>query len=221
MKISVLIPLYNQEKYIEECIKSVINQTFNNMEIIIIDDGSTDSSYKIASKFLCDKRIKIIRQNNVGLGETRNRLIRESTGEFVFHIDADDYIAQDCLENMINNQAVHNSDIVFSNFIVINNLKQELKKIKRSFFKKKDRYSSFYLAGFGYKSVCNTLIRKQLYTEHNIKVPKVNYGEDWSVIYKLVYFSHKISHINKYTYFYRKNLESMTYNIGNDSIITN
>lgn len=219
MKVSVLIPLYNQERYIEECLISVLNQTYKDLEVIVIDDGSTDGSYKIVEKYLSDDRIRLIKQNNIGLGATRNRLVNESTADFIYHLDSDDFIVSDCIESLVGVQKNNDSDIVFSNFTIINDDKAILKKIDRRHFDTKEEYIKYFFSGFGYKSVCNTLIRKDLYTKNNISVPDVNYGEDWSVIYKLVYFSNRINNANKYTYYYRKNTKGMTYTKMNDDQI--
>lgn len=212
MKVSILIPLYNQEKYINQCLKSVVDQTYRNIEIIIIDDGSTDQSYLKASSFLNDKRVKIIRQENQGLGETRNRLIKASEGEFIFHLDSDDYISEDCIEKMVKLQKKENYDIIFSNFYLIGNSNKIIKNMKRHNFKNHESYVEFYLFGLGFKSVCNVLIRKSILIMNNIYIPNINYGEDWSVIYKIIYYSSKISHTNRNSYYYRKNMDSMTYN---------
>ncbi len=85
--ISIIIPIYNVEKYLSRCIKSVLNQTYKNLEIICINDGSTDSSLKILEEFkLIDKRIKIINQKNTGQARARNNAFLSSKGEFIFNL---------------------------------------------------------------------------------------------------------------------------------------
>lgn len=100
MKISVIIPLYNKEHYIENTIKSVLYQTFSDFEVIVINDGSTDNSTKIVESFT-DSRIKLIMQKNKGVSAARNRGIREAIGDFIAFLDADDTWYPDYLETMI------------------------------------------------------------------------------------------------------------------------
>ena len=96
--VSILIPVYNAEKYLEETLDSVISQDYEELEIIILDDGSSDSSFSIISSYaLRDHRIKVERQENRGIGECRNRLLSLGRGEFVFFLDSDDILSSSSL----------------------------------------------------------------------------------------------------------------------------
>lgn len=102
MKISIIIPAYNAEKTISKCLDSIINQTYKNLEIIVINDGSTDSTSKIISEYASkDKRIKFIDNKNHGVSYTRNIGISISTGEYINFVDADDYLDIDCFEKIV------------------------------------------------------------------------------------------------------------------------
>lgn len=104
-KISIVIPCYNVEKYIAKCIDSVINQTYGNLEIICINDGSTDRTLSLIENFrIGDKRIVLIDQENKGLSTTRNLGIEKSTGEYILFVDSDDWLEYDCLERILNVQ---------------------------------------------------------------------------------------------------------------------
>ena len=95
-KISVLVPIYNQEKYLKRCIESIINQTYTNLEIILIDDGSKDKSYEIIEEYANkDKRIKGLKIKNNGVADARNKAIDNVTGEYFSFIDSDDFVAED------------------------------------------------------------------------------------------------------------------------------
>ena len=95
-KISVIVPVYNVEKYIGECIKSIINQDYENIEIILVDDGSNDKSGEICDEYtLKDKRVKVIHKENGGVSSARNRGIESSTGEYIAFVDGDDYVTKD------------------------------------------------------------------------------------------------------------------------------
>ena len=102
--ISVLVPAYNVEEYIENCIKSIISQTYSNLEILVIDDGSTDRTGEIVDLMATeDERIKVVHKENAGLAATRNRLLDMSEGEYIFQVDADDYISRDAVQILFDN----------------------------------------------------------------------------------------------------------------------
>ena len=99
--VSVIVPVYNVEKYLEECLDSIINQTLEDIEIICVNDGSTDNSLKILKKYAKkDNRIKIINQKNCGLGCARNSGLNQSQGDYIFFLDSDDYLNPNILEKL-------------------------------------------------------------------------------------------------------------------------
>lgn len=111
-KISIIVPAYNVAPYIERCLDSIINQTYKNLEIIVIDDGSTDETLSIMNEYAKkDSRIKVIHQNNVGLVQTRENGIGIASGDFVTFVDSDDYIELNMYEKLINNMIEYNADI--------------------------------------------------------------------------------------------------------------
>ena len=102
IKISVIVPVFNAEKYLKMCLNSLVSQTLKNIEIICIDDGSTDNSLAILDKFKSkDNRIKIIKQKNYGVSMARNNGISEAQGEYIGFVDADDWVDKDFFENYI------------------------------------------------------------------------------------------------------------------------
>ena len=110
--ITVVIPVYNMEKYLSKCIESVINQSYDNIEIIIINDGSTDSSLEIIKGYaLDDNRIKVITTNNQGLSAARNRGIIEGRGKYIAFIDADDYISKEYISILLGACEMYNVPI--------------------------------------------------------------------------------------------------------------
>ena len=119
---STIVPLYNQEKYIEECIQSVINQTFNNFELIIINDGSTDKSYEICEMFTSqDVRIKLYNKSNEGVSIARNLGIKYSTGKYLFFLDSDDWILPEHVERLVDLLEKNNSDASSCGFKEVRN----------------------------------------------------------------------------------------------------
>ena len=113
IKISIIIPVYNVEKYLAECLESLLSQTFQNFEIICIDDSSTDNSYKILKKYqLRDNRIKIFQQNHKGAAEARNFGITLAQGKYIQFLDSDDYFEENMLEELYNTAEKYNADTV-------------------------------------------------------------------------------------------------------------
>ena len=112
MKISIIIPIYNKEKYIERCINSVINQTYSNLEIILVNDGSKDRSGEVCDEYKKkDSRIVVIHKENGGCGSARNCGIDAATGEYIMFIDGDDYIENEMCEILYDNITSSNTDI--------------------------------------------------------------------------------------------------------------
>lgn len=111
--ISVIVPIYNSEKYLNNCINSIINQTYENLELILINDGSTDSSSEICNKWAkTDSRIKVLHNENSGASSARNSGIDISTGDYIAFVDSDDYLDSDMYESMLNELINNNADAV-------------------------------------------------------------------------------------------------------------
>src|SRR5699024_1200447 len=122
MLISVIIPIYNKEEYLDECINSVVNQTYKNLEIILVNDGSTDRSEVIINKwYKKDDRIVFLNQENKGVSSARNKGISKANGEYVFFIDADDRLEDNALNLLYKYSLINKSDIIMSNFIHVKN----------------------------------------------------------------------------------------------------
>lgn len=111
-KISVIIPVYNVERYVARCLVSVLGQTYTNIEVIIVDDGSTDGSGEIVDRYAQrDSRVRLIRQANAGLGRARNVAFPFCTGEYIAFVDSDDYLDADCLAFLYKTLRAHHADI--------------------------------------------------------------------------------------------------------------
>ena len=116
--ISVIIPVYNLENYIEKCLDSVLSQTYKNLEILVVDDGSTDSSPSICDKYSqSDSRIQVFHIDNGGAAHARNTALEKMTGEFVTFVDGDDYIDSTYIEKLYNNITDKNADISICKWI--------------------------------------------------------------------------------------------------------
>lgn len=117
IKISICVPVYNMEKYLEDCIKSLLNQTLKEIEIILVNDGSTDNSIKILEKYEKEySNIKVISQPNQGLGGARNTALKNAVGEYVGFVDADDFVENDMYKKMYLKAKENNADIVMCDY---------------------------------------------------------------------------------------------------------
>ena len=196
--ISVIVPVYNVEKYIEKCLKSLVEQTLKNIEIIIVNDGSTDNSKKIISKF-AEKysNIKYYEKTNGGLSSARNYGIKYANGEYVAFLDSDDYVEKNLYELMYKKALQENSDMVECDFIWEyygkNGEIVKTKKDKRKKFKTLNQYVK------NARVVAwNKLIKKQIIDDFNIRFPEGLIYEDIEFFYKLFPHLNKISYVNIY-----------------------
>ena len=134
--VSVIIPVYNVEKYLKECIDSVLNQTYDNFEIILVDDGSTDSSGKICDEYSSkDARITVIHKKNEGQSVARNKGIERSSGDWLYFPDSDDYIADDMFETLLKKAVTEKADIVIFDAY---SFSDDGGKVRQSYISKKD-----------------------------------------------------------------------------------
>ncbi len=130
-KVSIIIPVYNTEKYVEKCMKSVLNQTYKNIEIIIVDDGSTDSSGQICDTFLSDDRVKVFHQIHKGTSCARNYGIEMAKGDFICFIDSDDYVEKDYIQILYDLITRYDTDIAVCGFDFVYNRRKSKDKGKK------------------------------------------------------------------------------------------
>lgn len=219
--ISIIVPIYKVEKYLEKCINSIIKQTYKNLEIILVDDGSPDNCGKICDEYAKkDSRIKVIHKPNGGISDARNAGIQMATGDYIGFVDSDDYIEKDMYEILINNLKKEKADIsVISNYEVygnkiINTKKQGIYAVMSS------EETIIKMNSFGYFGVglWDKLYKAELFKE--LDFPKGKKSEDWYIIYKLVDKAQKIVYqsIPKYYYCQRNGSITHSSDINYDSI---
>ncbi len=205
--VSICVPIYGVEKYIERCSVSLFEQTYGNIEFIFVDDCCKDNSINILKsvierypnrKELC----KIIRhENNKGLGTARNTAISYACGEFIVHVDSDDYVDRCFIEMLVEEQKMTDSDIVSCSF-------RKLMKTSMSDFdfNKISSPKDLNLAVIKHdvpNNIWGRLIRRSLYVDNNIRVTDgVNMSEDLNVLPRLLYYSKLISSVPNVLYFY-------------------
>lgn len=227
IKVSVIVPVYNVELYLRECLDSIINQTLKDIEIICIDDCSTDSSYKILEEYAKkDNRIKIFKNSkNESVGYNRNLGIKEAKGEYISFIDSDDFISKDFLYNLYDTAKKYNSDIV--NTLNIKCYRNNKKTQFYYTFKKKEfestwnlndienSYSKQAIAPYVWNKIYKTSFLRD--NSLNFLNTKLGAAEDINFIMKLMTNNPKISFNNNSIYYYRYNITSLT-NIVNKNL---
>lgn len=208
--VSVVVPIYNVELFLEECFLSIANQTYSNIEIILVDDGSTDGSSDIADELArSNKHTTVIHKENEGLSEARNVGLRVSKGKYVTFVDSDDTLHEEFIENLValaeeykadivqgdNSRKIHEMGIGSGKLNILNG---------RSAFIKLLRFRIISPTAWG------KLYRTSLFRENELEFPVGRLHEDTAILYKLIYFSSKVVCLSRTLYFYRLNTDSIT-----------
>lgn len=233
-KVSIIIPIYNVEQYVHRCIDSIINQTLQDIEIILVDDKSPDKCPQICDNYAKkDKRIIVIHKNkNEGLGMARNSGIKVATGEFIAFVDSDDFVDQNMYEDLYNHAKAQKCDTVFCSLTFLkNNHKTNFKEVeKETIFEAKDIHR-FLLDMVGpmpsFKSdvkyivsVCKAIYSREIVYQQKLLFcsEKISASEDMIFHIDYLYKAQKICFVPKYYYFYRQNNNSITHTYTNEKI---
>lgn len=219
--VSIIVPVYNTERYLEKCLNSILNQTYKNIEIIVIDDGSTDNSYKILEEFQNkDKRIVLLQQKNSGQGVARNKGIEVSKGKYIFFVDSDDRVTENMVEEMTLEIEKTNSD--FSSFLIAFEDSKSQKIYKKKFDNRILKNEEIYQNALEIKDIfpisVNKIYRKNFLVENKIYFPEVRKNEDMLFIHKLAFYSKKCSFINKFFYYAWRREGSTSRNVTEENI---
>lgn len=190
-KISVIVPVYNVEEYIEECLESIINQTLEDIEIIIVNDGTEDNSMKKIEKFLSDERIIVINKKNGGLSSARNLGIKLAEGEYISFVDSDDFIERTMLEDLY--CASNNHDIIFSDFIFYDEKSKKEIKNEREILFSENKGSCFYL--YGSTVVWNKIYKREFLLKNNLFFKEGIIYEDELFTFKSSFLAEKIKYV--------------------------
>lgn len=213
-RISVIVPIYNTEKYLNKCIESIINQTYKELEIILIDDGSSDSSADMCDNWAQkDKRIMVQHKPNGGLSDARNAGITLSTGEFIMFVDSDDFIDIHTIADLYKIQSSTNADVVCGGIYKYSN--GNIRKVYN------ESIHQEIISFTGIEQVKNILNSKtdcgvwcKLYTRnviHNHRFIKGRYNEDIIFLFSLYPKCSKVVYTNKQYYYYRDTAGSITH----------
>ncbi len=191
-KVSIIVPFYNVEGYIEKCLDTLVNQTLKDIEIILVNDGSTDRSIEIVNKFLrrYPEKLVYLEKENGGLSDARNYAIPYTKGEYIAFLDSDDYVEKDMYEEMYNMAKKENSDMVECNFYWEYPDKQK-EDIGTIYHGKNEMIEKIRVVAW------NKLIKREILEKSEVRFPKGYRYEDTEFTYKLIPYIEKVSFLKK------------------------
>ena len=213
-KISVIIPVYNTEKYLEKCLSSVLNQTYCDLEIIIVNDGSTDNSELIIKEYETKypDKIKYYKKENSGLSDTRNYGVKKATGEYLCFLDSDDYLDTKLFEKL-KIEIEKQTEVIKYKTIIVDSKYNELEKADGPVFESVSGQEAFNRLVFRdsqLETACLYLYNKEYYTKNNFKYELGLYHEDFGLTPIIIIKAKTVSSLSFYGYYYYQ---------GNDSIM--
>lgn len=211
--VSIIVPIYNIEEYIRECIDSILAQTYPDFELILVDDGSPDNCGRICDEYAeKDVRIKVIHKENGGLTSARNAGLSVAKGDWIMHVDGDDWIEPDMIESLIEAAKATEADLVFGDFMKYGPYAGNYKLPTWS-IDKKDSMSRY--IAYTWTTIWGSIAKRSLYTEHYLKSPDgVSYCEDFHLIVRLCHFAKKIVNVHRPFYHYRYRPTSIMSNMS-------
>lgn len=209
--VSIIIPIYKVELYLKRCLDSVLNQTYTNLEIILVDDGSPDGCPQICDEYAAkDKRIAVIHKENGGLSDARNAGLDICKGKYISFIDSDDWVDEKYIEILLNLAIKENADIAIGENIQTNGICNKPNNISKiqTYSSKEALYHLFSHNHIAFTISCGKLYRKKLFS--NLQFPIGKFHEDEFTTYILFYRSKKIVYTNSILYYYFRHSNSIT-----------
>ena len=206
-KVSVIVPVYNVEKYIEKCLQTLVNQTLEDIEIIIVNDGSTDNSTKIATEYKkkYPNKVVYLEKENGGLSDARNYGIPYATGDYIAFLDSDDYVEIDLYEKMYNKAIQTNADMVECDFYWEYSDTKKVHDQNANYKNESDMYANARVVAW------NKLYKREVIINSGIEFPKGLRYEDLEFFYKILPKLNKIEYIREPLIHYIQRNNSITY----------
>ncbi len=189
-KISVIVPFYNSEKYLKRCLDSLVRQTFKDIEIIMVNDGSTDNGLNVVKSYMSDERIRLIEKENGGQASARNLGLYEATGEYIIFIDSDDYVELNLCEKLYDT-ILKGFDIVVSDYYIVAGNEKKYNKISSCL------EGEISLKDYLLTAVCpwNKIYKKSFLIDNHFKFPEGIIYEDYASIPTLVNYNPKVYYV--------------------------
>ena len=214
--VSIIIPVYNSETYVEECICSALNQTYRNLEIIVVNDGSTDDSIHIIERLkLQDNRIVCISQSNQGNSFARKTGVEKALGKYIQYLDADDTLINDAIERLVSKAEETNADIVSAPFFFCYSNKELVLSANIPFVELTGiEYYRLILEEKAYWSVWSNFQKRSLYQNSIETVTDISIGEDAILMTQLIFYANKIASVATPILNYNRHEGSITYEIN-------
>ena len=216
-KVSVIVPVYNAERYLSHCIDSILAQTFTDFELLLIDDGSKDNSGKICDEYAAkDSRVRVLYKDNGGVSTARNLGLENASGDWVIFIDSDDWISESMIHDMYEKAESEKADLVYCDLKILFNDHIEVLHIAKYDSNKVNMLNNFIKSTFG--TVVGMLAKRSLYESNDVRFPKgVKFCEDFYVAVRLMLYSKKICYIPTTYYCYnRQNEASASYSFSQE-----
>ena len=211
--VSIIVPIYNIENYIRECLDSILAQTYPYFELILVDDGSPDNCGRICDDYAKgDNRIKVVHKVNGGISSARNAGLEVAKGEWIMHVDGDDWIEPDMIESLIEAAQITGADMVFGDFMKYGPSAGYNKLPTWSSDKKKSMTN--YIA-YVMTTIWGSIAKRSLYADHSLKSPEdISYCEDFHLIVRLCHFAKKVVNVHRPFYHYRYRPTSIMSNMS-------
>lgn len=223
-KISVIIPVYNASNYLKQCLNSILSQNYKNLEIILVDDGSTDSSYGICKDYeRKDKRIKVFKQENRGPGTARNLALSKATGDWLSFVDSDDVLEDRFYEKLLSHGEDYN--IICSGVRVLFDVENQQTQSEINFYNNANKFDGKNKVDYAVMSQINTelwnkLFKKSILDQYNITF-KSGAFEDGDILFRVLAVSPYIYFDNSVNYFYRRHSQSIVEDLSHGIIREN
>ena len=227
--ISIIVPVYNVEKYINKCVNSILNQTYKDLEIILVDDGSSDNCSEICDEFAkTDSRIKVVHKKNGGLMSARQAGLKEASGDYIGFVDGDDWIEPDMYQLFNDAVQKYHPDMVISEFFFDSGKKvvKSNQNLVKPYFNKNEMINEIYpemlykppYYNFGVFPCCwAKLFRKELLESCLFRVPEqIKIGEDSAFTYPCLVRANSVAFVDKSCYHYMNNAGSITKSYDSD-----
>lgn len=205
-KISIIVPFLNAEKCIEKCIKNLLEQTYENIEIVLVNDNSTDNSETLVQKYLTNNKIKYykVEKDTIGNAKARNLGIEKCTGDYFIFVDVDDYIDNNLLESL-SKYIDKDYDLIKYKITFVSENSEEIKKVTSPIFENltgEEAFNKLCFEDVLLDSPCAYLIKKEIFINNKFKFKENTYHEDFGLMPRVILISKKVASCDLYGYFY-------------------